>query len=70
MTRLLLFATTEDVPETFHTKKDALKLTSKPQTATPIPEEYAFVILMIVTILFKKASYNVKVQHFKIQQFM
>ena len=70
MTRLLLFATTEDVPETFHTKKDALKLTSKPQTAKPIPEEYAFVIQMIVTILFRKASYNVKVKHFKIKQLM
>ena len=51
--RLLLFDTTEDVLETLHTKKDALKQISKPQMAKPIPEEYASVIRMIVMILFK-----------------
>ena len=56
MTKLLLFVTTGDVQETFHTKKDVLKPISKPQMVILIPDESASVIQMIVTILFKRNS--------------
>ena len=61
MTRPLLFATTEDVHGTLHTKKDALMPTSRPPMARHIPEESASVPRMTVTQLFNfisKKTYN------------